>query len=76
MSAMLPLPDMVLGEKACCFAEPLPGAEITLVEICVYLTSHKIAKNKLPERLELVDEMPLPPTRKIIKGKLAARFKE
>ena len=39
-----------------------------------YLTGHDIAKNKLPERLELVDEMPLTPTRKIIKGKLAARL--
>ncbi|MEE2969306.1 MAG: AMP-binding protein [Pseudomonadota bacterium] len=75
-SAIVPMPDKVLGEKACCFAQPMPGAKITLDEICVYLTSHKIAKNKLPERLELVDEMPLTPTRKIIKGKLAARFKE
>jgi acyl-CoA synthetase (AMP-forming)/AMP-acid ligase II len=75
-SAIVPMPDKVLGEKACCFAQPMPGKEITLDEICAYLTSHKIARNKLPERLELVDEMPLTPTRKIIKGKLAARFKE
>jgi cyclohexanecarboxylate-CoA ligase len=73
-SAIVPMPDKVLGEKACCFALPEPGAEITLDEICAYLTEHNIAKNKLPERLELVDEMPLTPTRKIIKGKLATLF--
>jgi non-ribosomal peptide synthetase component E (peptide arylation enzyme) len=29
-----------------------------------------IAKNKLPERLVVIPEMPLTPTRKIIKGRL------
>jgi hypothetical protein len=29
-----------------------------------------IAKNKLPEKLVVVSEMPLTPTRKIIKGRL------
>lgn len=78
-SAIVPMPDKVLGEKACCFAQPAPGPqgeEITLEEICAYLTDHNIAKNKLPERLELVDDMPLTPTRKIIKGRLAERLKD
>ncbi len=49
------------------------GAPI-LEELREYLLGRRIAKNKLPERLELVDEMPLTPTRKIIKGKLAERL--
>ncbi len=75
-SAIVPMPDPVLGEKACCFAVAEPGETVTLEELCAWLGEHKIAKNKLPERLELIDEMPLTPTRKIIKGKLAARLGE
>lgn len=72
--AIVPLPDKVLGERACCFAMLSPGASVTLDELCDYLLSHGIAKIKLPERFEPVDELPLTPTRKVIKGQLAARF--
>ncbi len=69
-SAIVPMPDEVLGERACCFAVATdPG--IDLESLCQYLLGHGIAKTKLPERLVLVDEMPLTPTRKIIKGRLS-----
>ena len=69
-SAIVPVPDPVLGEKACAFVVPKPGAEVTLRELCDYLSQHNIAKIKLPERLEIVGEMPMTPTRTIIKGRL------
>ena len=70
-SAIVPMPDPVLGEKACAFVTVRPGAgEPTLAELCEYLLAKHIAKNKLPERVVVVDEMPLTPTRKIIKGRL------
>ena len=69
-SAIVPVPDPVLGEKACAFIVPKPGAEVTLRELCDYLSEHAIAKIKLPERLEIVADMPMTPTRKIIKGRL------
>src|SRR3954447_473277 len=70
-SAIVPMPDAVLGEKACAFVTLRPGAaEATLAELCEYLLARQIAKNKLPERLVVVPEMPLTPTRKIIKSKL------
>ena len=72
--AIVPLPDDVLGERACCFAILNPDASVTLEALCEYLLGHGIAKIKLPERLERVDELPLTPTRKVIKGQLAARF--
>ncbi len=68
-SAIVPLPDEVLGERACCFAVAT-DPEIDLDILCDYLLSHGIAKTKLPEHLVLLDEMPLTPTRKIIKGRL------
>lgn len=70
-SAIVPMPDPVLGERACCFATLRPGVEsLTLQEIVHYLAGSNIARIKLPERLVIVAEMPLTPTRKIIKGRL------
>ncbi|MBV9189867.1 MAG: acyl--CoA ligase [Betaproteobacteria bacterium] len=70
-SAIVPMPDAVLGEKACAFITVKPGAQApTLEGLVQYLLSKDIAKNKLPERLVVIPEMPLTPTRKIIKGRL------
>ncbi len=72
-SAIVPMPDPVLGEKACAFITLKPGAQApSLEELAQYLLSKDIAKNKLPERLVVIPEMPLTPTRKIIKGRLRA----
>ena len=55
-SAIVPMPDAVLGEKACAFVTLRPGAaEPTLAELCEYLLARQIAKNKLPERVVVVD---------------------
>lgn len=72
-SAIVPMPDPVLGEKACCFVTLISGADIGLEEICSYLMGHGIARHKLPERLEIIDELPLTPTRKIIKARLVPK---
>ena len=70
-SAMVPMPDAVLGEKACAFVSlKNPAVPVSLEELVDYLLSKEIAKNKLPERLVIVAEMPLTPTRKIIKSRL------
>ncbi len=70
-SAIVPMPDPVLGEKACCFVTLRPGvAQVVLEELVAFLAERNIAKMKFPERLVVVSEMPLTPTRKIIKGRL------
>jgi cyclohexanecarboxylate-CoA ligase len=46
------------------------GAALSLDDIRSFLTQHEIAKTKWPERLEIVAEMPLTPTRKIKKADL------
>ncbi len=70
VSAIVPMPDPVLGEKACVFVQPSGRGEITLETITAHLDAHHIAKNKWPERLELIEAMPLTPTNKIMKSKL------
>jgi cyclohexanecarboxylate-CoA ligase len=71
-SAIVPVPDPVLGERACAFLTLRPGAAPpTLDALASYLAGKGIAKVKLPERIEIVSEMPMTPTRKIIKSRLA-----
>jgi len=73
-SAIVPMPDATLGERACCFAVLKAGATLDLDTLRTWLARHDIAKLKWPERLEIITEMPLTPTRKIKKPELAARL--
>jgi cyclohexanecarboxylate-CoA ligase len=68
--AIVPMPDKVLGERACCFATVRPGKSLALSDVTAWLAQHQVAKLKWPERLETIAAMPLTPTRKIIKGEL------
>jgi cyclohexanecarboxylate-CoA ligase len=70
-AAIVPTPDDVLGERACLFVTLAPGAALELEEVTCYLDQHGIAKVKWPERLVVVEAMPIGPTRKILKGELA-----
>jgi cyclohexanecarboxylate-CoA ligase len=70
MSAIAPVADDVLGERACVYIELRPDSAVTLEEICAWLGENDVAKMKWPEKLEIIDRMPLTPTRKIIKGAL------
>jgi non-ribosomal peptide synthetase component E (peptide arylation enzyme) len=64
------MPDPRLVERACAFVIPRPGQRPTLEELCAYLASHQLARHKMPERLELVDEFPMTPSGKIQKYRL------
>ena len=70
LAAIVPFPDDVLGERICAVVTVTSGASVTLKEMTAYLAENGIAKMRWPERLEIVDEMPLTPTRKIRKGEL------
>lgn len=69
-SALVPMPDDVLGERICLYATLTPGPAITLDEVCSYLADQGVAKMRWPERLEIIDEMPMTPTKKITKAVL------
>ena len=74
--ACVPMPDPVLGERTCAFVVPKPGKTVALAELASFLTDAGIAKYKLPERVELVDDLPLSPFGKVSKQTLAARIAE
>lgn len=68
--AVVAYPDEMLGERACAVVVPRPGQTVTLEEIVAYLRDLGIATFKLPERLELRDELPRNPLGKILKREL------
>jgi len=68
--AVVAYPDDVLGERACAVVVPRPGQTVTLAEIVAYLREEGIATFKLPERLELRDELPRNPLGKVLKRDL------
>ena len=75
-SAIVPYPDALLGERACVFVQNAAGApRLTLEAITRELDRAGVAKFKWPERLELIDAMPLTPTQKVMRGRLRERLK-
>jgi cyclohexanecarboxylate-CoA ligase/acyl-CoA synthetase len=75
--AVVGMPDRVLGERACAFVVPADGEKPTFEELTGYLRHERnIAVVKLPERLELIDELPMTATGKIQKFVLRQKLVE
>lgn len=68
--AVVGMPDPVLGERVCAFVVPRLGEEPTVEDFAVFLQERSVAKFKWPERVELLDSMPLGPGGKIQKSRL------
>jgi 2,3-dihydroxybenzoate-AMP ligase len=78
--ACVPMPDPILGERMCACVILRQGQALTLPEIVAFLAGEEIAKHKLPERLEIMDDFPLSPFGKVSKkdltGAIALKLKE
>jgi cyclohexanecarboxylate-CoA ligase len=68
--AIVAMPDPVLTERACAFIVPAPGASPTLADLTEYLVSKQMARQKLPERVEIVTELPKTQSGKVQKFRL------
>jgi 2,3-dihydroxybenzoate-AMP ligase len=69
--ACVPVPDAHLGERMCACVILKSGSNLSLNELVEYLKSKEIAKFKLPERLELLDEFPVSTFGKVSKKALS-----
>jgi 2,3-dihydroxybenzoate-AMP ligase len=69
--AVVPVPDLYLGERVCAYVRPA-GAAPTLDALREALRDRGVAGYTLPERLEIVTELPLTGLGKIDKKALAA----
>jgi cyclohexanecarboxylate-CoA ligase/acyl-CoA synthetase len=72
--AIAPLPDKTLGERASCFVVLKPGASLKFDQLKKYLADKNFARFTWPEHFVVVDEMPMTPTRKVMKAELVRRY--
>jgi len=75
-AAIVGMPDDRLGERLCAYVEVAPGETLELAEVCAHLEGLGIMRQKFPERLEIIDALPLTPTGKVVKGPLIAAITE
>jgi acyl-CoA synthetase (AMP-forming)/AMP-acid ligase II len=68
--AVVGYPDPVMGEKARAVVTPRGDAKPTLEDIVSFLDTRKIAKFKLPERLDIVAALPRNAVGKVLKYRL------
>ncbi|HJM50442.1 MAG TPA: AMP-binding protein [Alphaproteobacteria bacterium] len=74
--AVVGMPDERLGERGCAFVQLRDGQSLDFEAMVAFLNEGKIARNYLPERLEIVAEFPRTPSGKIQKFKLREMAKE
>jgi non-ribosomal peptide synthetase component E (peptide arylation enzyme) len=72
--AVVGYPDEKFGERACAFLLVEEGVDVTLRELAPFLLEFGLSKEKLPERVICVTEMPRSPDGKILKGELRERI--
>lgn len=71
-AAVVGMPDYRLGERVCAYVELAPGATLDLAELRADLERQHVTKLLIPERLEVVEALPLTPTGKVKKAPLIA----
>ncbi|WP_445169453.1 class I adenylate-forming enzyme family protein [Mycolicibacterium sp. Dal123E01] len=71
VAAAVAMPDPLFGERVCVFAELVnPRATLELATLVEHLLDQGVSKELLPERLEVLDELPRSSGGKIAKGQL------
>ena len=75
-AAAVAMPDPILGERVCAFIKPRKNENVTLEEIILYLKGKKTSVLYLPERIEVIEEMPLTNVGKVDKKRLREEIRE
>ncbi len=70
--AVIGVPDERMGEVGMAFVVPRPGASIDADELIAWAREH-MANYKVPRRVEIVDELPLNASGKVLKYELRDR---
>jgi len=72
--AVIGLPDPKSGERCCAVVACAEGEPLTFEEMVGYLRERELMVQKIPEQLELLDELPRNPSGKVLKQDLRQRF--
>jgi len=73
--AVVGMPDPILGERVCAFIKPKKGETVSFEEIITFLKEKKTSVLYLPERIEIIDEIPLTNVGKVDKKRLREEIK-
>lgn len=74
--AIVGVPDARLGERACAFVVLKEGEKLEFADMVSWLEKHQLAKQYYPEKLAVVEALPLTPSGKIQKFQLRALAKD
>jgi cyclohexanecarboxylate-CoA ligase len=75
--AVVGVPDAVTGERACAVIVLAEGAgSLSLTELVDFCREQKLANQKIPERLEIVDQLPRNALGKILKRELRLTYSD
>jgi non-ribosomal peptide synthetase component E (peptide arylation enzyme) len=72
--AIVGMPDPLLGERVAAFVAPRRGSTLAFSEMIAWLEAREIAKQKLPERLEVRPRLPKTASGKVQKAALRAEL--
>jgi cyclohexanecarboxylate-CoA ligase len=72
--AVVGLPDRDLGERCCAVVVLRDGAALTLPDVVAHCRAAGLANQKIPERLEIVDDLPRNASAKVLKYELRDRY--
>ena len=72
--AVVGLPDARLGERTCACVVLHPGAVLELTDLVARLREMGLAVYKLPEHLQVMDELPMTPSGKVQKHVITDRI--
>jgi acyl-CoA synthetase len=75
VAAAVAMPDPVFGERVCVFVELKGDTALDLPTLAEHLLQQDVSKELLPERLEILDELPRSSGGKIAKGLLRDRIR-
>ncbi|PKN61292.1 MAG: hypothetical protein CVU57_30285 [Deltaproteobacteria bacterium HGW-Deltaproteobacteria-15] len=83
-SAVVGMPDRILGERVCAYVVVKPGAQVSLEGLVTHLKGKGASVLQLPERIEIIEEIPMTKVgkvdkkylREVIKRKLEQEGKE
>jgi acyl-CoA synthetase len=74
IAAAVPYADPILGERVCAFVELLPGRSLELDELVAFLRDRGTSPEHMPEKLEVLAELPRSSGGKVAKGELRERL--
>jgi len=73
--AVIGVPDPRSGERVCACVVLRPGAALSLADVRTFMQTRGVMMQKIPEQLELIDELPRNATGKVRKDQLRAKFR-